>query len=91
MKLKYFMYQQDKTISFVTVNAYICYRDSFVIQQKLNHLKFHQQLCQELIGNFRQGSRNQQFRLIPTEHRALSRLHDRHFRQKYQMADGKNV
>jgi hypothetical protein len=29
---------------FVTVNAYICYGTSFVVQRKLDHLKFHEQL-----------------------------------------------
>lgn len=61
------------------VNAFICYRDTFLVQQKMNHLKFHQQLCQELIGGYRQGSRNRQMRLVPVQHRTLARLTERHF------------
>ncbi|XP_061170531.1 piggyBac transposable element-derived protein 4-like [Saccostrea echinata] len=64
------------------VYAYICYRDSFIVQYKMDHLKFHQQLCQELTGGFRQGSRNRQLRIIPVQHRTLARLSERHFPSK---------
>ena len=76
-----YMYVIINTIfrDLIAVNAYICYRDTFMVQPKMNHLKFHQQLCQELIGGFRQGNRNRQMRLVPVQHRSLARLSDRHF------------
>lgn len=61
------------------VNAFICYRYTFLVQQTKNHLKFHQQVCQKLIGGYRQGSRNRQMRLVPVQHRTLARLTERHF------------
>ena len=76
-----YMYVIINTIfrDLIAVNAYICYRDTFMVQPKMNHLKFHQQLCQELIGGFRQGNRNRQMRLVPVQHRSLARLSERHF------------
>ncbi|XP_063433722.1 piggyBac transposable element-derived protein 4-like [Mytilus trossulus] len=38
-----------------TVNAYICYRNTFVVQKKMNHLTFQQEIIQGLIGQHREG------------------------------------
>ncbi|CAG2252077.1 unnamed protein product [Mytilus edulis] len=69
------------------VNAFICYKRTFVVETKLDHLKFHQQLCQDLIGNHRDGTRNQQMRTVRLEHRQLGRITERHFPER--IPDGK--
>ncbi|CAC5420054.1 unnamed protein product [Mytilus coruscus] len=38
-----------------TVNAYICYKNTFVIQKKMDHLTFQQEIVQDLIGQHREG------------------------------------
>ncbi|VDH96444.1 Hypothetical predicted protein [Mytilus galloprovincialis] len=38
-----------------TVNAYICYRNTFVVQKKMDHLTFQQEIIQGLIGQHREG------------------------------------
>ncbi|VDI04490.1 Hypothetical predicted protein [Mytilus galloprovincialis] len=37
------------------VNAYICYRNTFVVQKKMDHLTFQQEIIQGLIGQHREG------------------------------------
>ncbi|XP_061163252.1 piggyBac transposable element-derived protein 4-like [Saccostrea echinata] len=37
------------------VNAYICYKSSFVIQKKMDHLQFQKEIIKGLLGNFREG------------------------------------
>lgn len=39
----------------ISVNAYICYKNTFVVQKKMDHLAFQKELISGLIGNFRQG------------------------------------
>ncbi|CAC5396271.1 Glutathione S-transferase Mu 1,Glutathione S-transferase Mu 5,Glutathione S-transferase Mu 2,Glutathione S-transferase [Mytilus coruscus] len=40
-----------------TVNAYICYRNCFLVQRKLDHVKFQNAVVRGLIGDFRGGDR----------------------------------
>ncbi|CAG2200909.1 unnamed protein product [Mytilus edulis] len=40
-----------------TVNAYICYRNCFLVQRKLDHVKFQNAVVRGLIGDFRGGNR----------------------------------
>ncbi|CAG2210332.1 unnamed protein product [Mytilus edulis] len=40
-----------------TVNAYICYRNYFLVQRKLDHVKFQNAVVRGLIGDFRGGNR----------------------------------
>ncbi|CAC5400023.1 unnamed protein product [Mytilus coruscus] len=40
-----------------TVNAYICYRNCFLVQRKLDHVKFQNAVVRGLIGDFREGNR----------------------------------
>lgn len=37
------------------VNAYICYKSSFVIRKKMDHLQFQKKIVKGLLGNFREG------------------------------------
>jgi hypothetical protein len=37
------------------VNAYICYKNTFIIQKKVSRLTFQQQIVAGLIGNYREG------------------------------------
>jgi hypothetical protein len=39
----------------ISVNAYICYKNTFIIQKKVSRLTFQQQIVAGLIGNYREG------------------------------------
>jgi hypothetical protein len=39
------------------VNAYIYYKNTFVVQKKISHVKFQQGFVGGLIGNFREGNK----------------------------------
>ena len=39
----------------ISVNAYICYKNTFINQKKVNRLTFQQQIVAGLIGNYREG------------------------------------
>ena len=39
----------------ISVDAYICYKNTLIIQKKISHLTFQQQIVAGLIGNYRKG------------------------------------
>ena len=39
------------------MNAYICYKNTFIVQKKISHVKFQQGIVSGLIGNFREGNK----------------------------------
>ncbi|CAC5395925.1 unnamed protein product [Mytilus coruscus] len=73
------------------VNAFICYKRTFVVETKLDHLKFHQQLCQDLLGNHRDGTRNQHIRTVRPVHRQLARSQRGTSQRKYRTRNERNV
>jgi hypothetical protein len=36
----------------LSVNAYICYKNTFIVQKKISHVKFQQGIVSGLIGNY---------------------------------------
>ncbi|CAC5381293.1 unnamed protein product [Mytilus coruscus] len=56
------LYSDRRQVSLLTttgsanyLNAYICYKNTFVVQKKMDHLTFQQEIVQGLIGQHREG------------------------------------